>query len=179
MALRALHLDFANADAAAAGRSGLGLVLLVAGAAGAIAVGVLANSLETEKGELEARLATAERAARRTEPARDAEANRAIADELSRANTVLGQIGVPWEDLFSELEAAGNEEIALVAVQPDNAGRQVRIGGEAKSFAALVEYVKRLEARSALAEVVLASHEMKNANQSIAFTVSARWVRPS
>ena len=62
-------------------------------------------------------------------------------------------------------------------VQPDNAGRQVRIGGEAKNFAALVAYVKRLEARSALAEVYLSNHELKNAG--VGFVINARWVRPS
>ena len=178
MALRPLTLDFATPPAR---RGLLGVVVLAAGVAVAAAVGAQLSAIEGERSALEARRASAEKSARRSGPAvaRDAQSEKASADELARVSGVLDRIGVPWDAFFSELEAAANDEVALVNVQPDTAGRQVRIGGEAKNFAALVAYVKRLEARDALADVHLASHELKGAGQSVGFVINARWVRPS
>jgi len=53
-------------------------------------------------------------------------------------------MNVPWDSLFRELEGAADESVALLAIQPDPASRQVRIAGEARRLDAVLNYIERL-----------------------------------
>jgi len=101
--------------------------------------------------------------------------------EIQRANAILGQMTVPWDDLFRDLESAAGDEVALLSVQPDAASRQVRIGGEAKHAAAMFAYIARLEEHPSLARVFLFTHELKPAGGQlpVAFMLVADWVAGS
>jgi hypothetical protein len=84
---------------------------------------------------------------------------------------------LPWDRLFRELEVAASREVALLAVQPDVASRQVRISGEAVSFKAMLEYSRRLEQTDMLGEVVLLGHEVRSQDpqRPVTFSLSAGW----
>jgi hypothetical protein len=104
---------------------------------------------------------------------------RALADEIRDANTVIERMNVPWDSLFRELEGAADESVALLAIQPDPASRQVRIAGEARKLDAVLNYVERLEARDSLSNVFLLGHETRDAPpRPVAFTLTAQWTGP-
>jgi Tfp pilus assembly protein PilN len=111
---------------------------------------------------------------RMTESPRDA---RETQQEVRIANQVVQQMTLPWDRLFKELEASASKEIALLAVQPDVAGRQVRISGEAKTFKAMLDYSRRLEQSDMLGEVILLGHEVRaqDPQRPVAFSLSAGW----
>lgn len=173
---RRLHLDFLRPYPR---RTLLGAGLLVAGLATTTAVILEYRSAAAEASRLEASVADARRMARRELPrlretGLDA---RALAEEVRNANVVLAQLTVPWDALFREIEQAGGEGVALLAIQPDAANGAVRIGGEARRFEDVLAYIGRLETRDALANVFLVSHELRQGGprRPVAFTLVAQW----
>jgi Tfp pilus assembly protein PilN len=174
---RRLHLDFARPRPP---RVWLGASLAVAGALAAAATLVQYHALAGEAARLEARIADAQRMARRDLPRlRQVGLDpRALAEEVRAANAVLAQLTIPWGALFREIEAAGSEDIALLSIQPDARARALRIAGEGRRFEDVLAYVARLESRPALADVFLASHELRDggADRPVAFALAARWV---
>jgi Tfp pilus assembly protein PilN len=102
---------------------------------------------------------------------------REMQQEVRIANQVVQQMTLPWDRLFRELEASASKEIALLAVQPDVAGRQVRISGEARTFKDMLEYSRRLEQSEMLGDVILLGHEVRSQDpqRPVAFSLSAGW----
>ena len=173
--MQRMHLDFLQPHAR---RHGLGVLLLLAGAAAAVVALVHQQQAAQETTRLEERVADARRMARRAMPPLDARVarGRALADEIRAANAVIERMNVPWDALFRELEAARDEGVALLAIQPDAASGQVRIAGEARKLDAVFGYVARLEAREGLQKVYLVGHEVRDAPpRPVAFSVSAEW----
>jgi Tfp pilus assembly protein PilN len=103
--------------------------------------------------------------------------SKAPPEELRRANVVLEQMTVPWGVLFSELEATTDKDLALLAIQPDVASRQVRITGVATSLTAVTQFITRLEAQPHLTSVYLVEHALSAAGPSrpVTFSVVASW----
>lgn len=103
--------------------------------------------------------------------------SKAPPEEIKRANVVLEQMTVPWGVLFSELEATADNELALLAIQPDVASRQVRVTGVATSLAAVTRFVTRLEAQPHLTGVYLVEHALSAASprRPVTFSVVASW----
>lgn len=98
-------------------------------------------------------------------------------EEIKRANVVLEQMTLPWGVLFAELEATSDNELALLAIQPDVGSRQVRISGVATSLTAVTRFVSRLEAQPHLTGVYLAEHALSAASprRPVTFSVVASW----
>lgn len=171
--MRRMHLDFVQPHAR---RIWLGVVLLLVGAAATF--GLLAHHYAQlrETALLDERIADARRATRREMPRLRVADGRALAQEVRAANAVIAHINVPWEALFGELEAATDENVALLAIQPDPATGQVRIAGEARKLESVLGYILKLQARDGLANVLLLGHEVKETPQRpVAFTLSAEW----
>jgi Tfp pilus assembly protein PilN len=172
-----LHLDFVRPRAP---RTWLGAGLLAAGAFAAVATFVEYRALADEATRLDARIADTQRMARRELPRlRQASLDpKAVAEEVRNANAVLAQLTIPWDALFREIEAAGDRSIALLSIQPDAGTRALRITGEARRFEDVLAYIGRLEGRPALANVFLASHELRQggAHRPVAFTLVGQWV---
>jgi hypothetical protein len=83
---------------------------------------------------------------------------KALADEVRNANAVLAQLD-PWDALFSEIEAAGDRTIALSrSARRGNARPPHHRRGALRDVLA---YVGRLEQRPGIANVFLASHELR------------------
>ena len=172
-----LHLDFVRPRAP---RTWLGAGLLAAGAFAAVATLAEYRALAGEAERLEARIADTQRMARRELPRlrQTALDPKALADEVRNANAVLAQLTIPWDGLFREIEAAGDRTIALLSIQPDAGTRALRITGEARRFEDVLAYVGRLEQRPGIANVFLASHELRQggAQRPVAFALVAQWL---
>ncbi len=175
--MRALQLDFLHP---AGPRLQVGLALLALGVA---AVGFVAwryYALSGDVERVEARLEDVRRLARRDLPRMRLPAGDAklLAQEVTRANAVLASLTLPWDAMFGELESAASANVALLGIQPDGAGRQVRLAGEARRFEDLLAYIARLEATPGFANVFLSGHELKPGpgGQVVAFTLAAEWV---
>lgn len=96
---------------------------------------------------------------------------------MREAVSVLGQLTLPWSPLFTAIEQAHMETVALLAVQPDAQRRSVTIIGEAKSYDDVLAYVTRLRDPAGLKSVHLVGNEVREdqPQRPIAFTVSADW----
>jgi len=123
------------------------------------------------------------RMARRVAPelAASAPAPAELQQELRAANAILQQLALPWEELFHELEASAGSNVALLSVEPDPQGRQVKISGEAKDLQALFGYMRRLGRSGVLAHVYLAGHAVKDQDpqRPVTFTLAADWTGAS
>jgi Tfp pilus assembly protein PilN len=95
--------------------------------------------------------------------------------EVKQANQVVRQLGLPWNALFNAVESSGGKEIALLSLEPDLQKGVVTIGGEAKDFDALLNYVKELSARELFASVMLQNHQIQRdiAEKPVRFSLIA------
>lgn len=175
MAMSALRLDYQHNRASPWG----GAILLV------LALGVLLMSGAWYR-ELDSQAAGWEaQAARLAGPAQgqapdarsDGRAAENLAFEVKQANEVLRQLSLPWEGLFQAVELSGGKEVALLALEPDSANRSVKISGEAKDMAALLDYIKRLEQRDVFGTVYLQSHQVQqqDPDKPVRFALLAAW----
>jgi hypothetical protein len=175
--MRALRLDFLQLDAP---RARLGMALLIAGVAGDALAGWRHQTVAAELASLDSRLADVKQLARRELPRVGGTTGdpKIVGQEVARANAVLASLTVPWDALFGELEAAATDHIALLAIQPDGSGKQVRIGGEARRFEDLLTYIARLEDTAGFANVFLTAHELKTGgkDRAVTFALIADWV---
>ena len=103
-------------------------------------------------------------------------ARSASPEEIALARETLQRLSTPWDKLFGALESAADEQVALLAIQPDPRAGTVVISGDSKDYLAALTYVLNLSRADALSHVQLAKHEMKNDPQkTVAFSVSAQW----
>ena len=80
-----------------------------------------------------------------------------------------------WESLLVSLEAAGNESVTLLALEPG--ARDISISGEASDLGAALDYVKRLQNAAVFADAHLVKHELikENPYRPVRFTLLAGW----
>lgn len=172
-----IGLDFVRPSG---GVARIAAVLLVAGVLSALAVLEEQRGASREARDREARLEEMRNMSRRTMPAIEAEEadTPEVRDQVKKANAVLAQMNVPWGELFAAVEMAQDDNVGLLAVQPDARARSVTIGGEARTLQALFAYMTRLERNERLRDVVLTSHEVKikDPGQPVDFVLTARWV---
>lgn len=162
----AVELDFVAGPRAAR----IGRVLLIAGAAAAVAAVVdLADGWQRREDQGNAvAAAIASRAARNARPADPA---------LVRAAAVLShELRLPWGQLLSDLESAQSRDVAVLVVEPVAAQKLVRITGDARNSEAMLDYVAEIGKRS-LGDVVLTSHQVQAQapGAPVRFQLQARW----
>ena len=104
-----------------------------------------------------------------------------IRKEISKANTILDQINLPWESLFDSVEHAATEDIALLSLQPNVSSRALRISGEAKNMSELLDFVEALEREPIFENVHLLNYKIKqdNPHRPIIFLLTAVWISAS
>ena len=158
-----------------------GIFLLVAGAAVVAQLAVQSGDLRSRIQEAEQKLTRLEKEGQRRlqqagQPTQAAD-SAAMQLEVSQANEILHQLSRPWNGLFKAIESSNEKEIALLSVQPDMQRRVLRLGGEAKSFDALLAYVGRLEKNEGLSKVFVTQHEIRNQDpeKPVRFTLVASW----
>lgn len=171
-----MELDFARAQSQSRGV-----------ALGVIAVSALLLCLviwQSEKSEgrvalLEAELATmgASREAAGTRAAPTTVNGVELDERMVKANRVIRQFSTPWDDVFSGIEKAGGEHVALLSLESDPANAQVHIGAEARNFKKMLEYLERLRKDGRLSPAILQSHQVMvdDPSKPIRFTFTASW----
>jgi hypothetical protein len=173
----AIGLDFVRS---AARTSRLAPMVLLIGAAAALLVGEGHRLAASEVRVRQERLDELQRMSRRSQPAMEGKETDTplMRDQIKRANAVLAQLNVPWGELFTAVESAQNENVAVLGVQPDPRDRVITLGGVARDLDSVLGYMSRLERTHRLVDVVLASHEVKvkEPGQPVAFELVARWV---
>jgi hypothetical protein len=144
-----------------------GRILLAAAAFIAADVGVSYRSAQEVLAENQARVA---QRAPKVSPVHTS------AQEVAAVRDTVERLGLPWNELFTALEAAANERIALAGIEPDPKKGTVTISGEGKDYLAALSYVFNLS-RSGFEGVQLVRHEHKgnDANGAVSFAVSAAW----
>ena len=98
-------------------------------------------------------------------------------EELALARDTVERLGLPWTKLFAALEAAANDQVALLAIEPDTKNGTVKITGDSKDYLAALGYVLNLSQADALSNVQLVRHEVKqnDPQRPVAFSISAAW----
>ena len=172
-----------------------GMALLLFGVASVAVTGLYYRNLASEAGLLQARVgahagdvapAGAPDLRRPRGSGRDAATDgsvdqRQLRQEIDRANTLLRQMSVPWEGLFSVLERASIRGVRLTAVHPDASTRQLRLEGESGSVSLALSLVEQLDASSLLEDVHLTGHERLDDGEgaTVRFLIAARWKDPA
>jgi hypothetical protein len=99
------------------------------------------------------------------------------AEELAAARETVDRLGLPWARLFTALEAAASEQVALLAIEPDTKSGTVKISGDSKDYLAALAYVLNLSQADALSQVQLVRHELKqnDPQRPVSFSIQAAW----
>jgi Tfp pilus assembly protein PilN len=131
------------------------------------------------------RIDAADAAQRRLQPAFAAQARRqpttplvAVAEDQAVAvNAAVGQLNLPWHDVFDALESATSPNVALLALEPDARHHVVHIEAEVGSTDEMLRYVEQLKQQAFLVSVFLTRHEVNanDPNQPLRFQVEAHW----
>ena len=169
--MRRLRLDFLYPAGAP---WPVGAMLLGFGLLAALLTGWKFEQLSSAQVQLQAQIGDTQRLLRREMPRVHTD-NTQLAEQVARANLILSALTVPWDAMFSELEGVANENVALLAIQPDGGGKHVQLSGEARRFEDLMAYVKRLEQSVGFANVFLSRHEVRREG-GIIFTLGADWI---
>ena len=98
-------------------------------------------------------------------------------EEIALARDTVERLGLPWTKLFAALESAANDQVALLAIEPDTKTGTVKISGDSKDYLAALGYVLNLSQAEALSNVQLVRHEVKqnDPQRPVAFSISAAW----
>lgn len=97
--------------------------------------------------------------------------------DLAHAQVILNKLNMPWDKLFTVLEKATDDDVALASLKPDPGRGLVRIGGEARNLYAMLTYAKRLQDAKYFSEVSLVGHEIdpKGGDKPVHFQLQAKW----
>jgi hypothetical protein len=167
--MRSLQFDFQRKPAPSAA----GWLLLVAGLAALAGVGHEHSKLDGQ------RAAQASRLAHLHAPGGAASLTGNEPDDASVviARKLLDGAKLPWDTLFSALEAAEGKDVALIAIAPDAQRRQVKIHAEARNLDAMLAFQRQLQRNPALAQVALLDHTvMKDVPFTpVRFHLVAQW----
>lgn len=160
----------------------LSIVLLLVGGLLAADVWYEYSALRDQLETAESRLQQAERRAERLDAGRrdSRPENVFTADESKALRQAIAAIRIDWEGLYHSIDQAVSEDVSLLAIRPNAAGKTVQISGEARDMAAALAFVEALR-RAPLAQVVLLSHQVKqnDPQHPIIFEIAATWLTGS
>jgi Tfp pilus assembly protein PilN len=94
--------------------------------------------------------------------------------QMESASLAIEQLSFPWDKLFHALESSTNEDVVLLAVQPNVTSGSISLNAEARDWDAMLDYIRRLEANSFFSNVQLLNHQVQHDDpqQSVRFTLS-------
>lgn len=168
--LRPLRMDFAERDGGAAlGR----IVLLLAGAAAMTLATTAFQDIQARTAQLESEFGRINKPA---VTARAAGTHRPD-EAVRRANVVARELARRWDKVFAAIEAAGDPEVGLLAVEPDAHKGVVRITAQSRSKQAMLRYLTRLQDKEPLQRMLLEQHQVRTdePEQPVRFVVSGEW----
>lgn len=99
--------------------------------------------------------------------------------QQARAESVMRRLGLPWAPLLQAIEAASGGDVALLQMQPRADEHSVQLTAEARDPAAMLDYLRRLDASPLLSEVRLVRHRVRDDDPShpVRFDVRASFGR--
>jgi Tfp pilus assembly protein PilN len=171
--MRRLTLDYKRETNA----RGAGYALLLLGCGIMV---FMANHYRSVTHELESRRASMQRA--QIEPRRattvDTRAAKDLEARMKAAHAVMDQLSIPWDGLFKALESVDEMDVALLAVSPDAAKKQIKLSGEAKTLAAMLAYHRNLAQSPVFSQISLTNHDVvqQDPQQPVRFSATATWV---
>lgn len=174
--MRHLSLDYLRDDQT---QHRVGMIMIALAMAVVVVMGIYYRSLTVQSARLQESVAKAEQKLHlgHTGMMTSAlDAQQAVV-EIKDANEVIMQMSLPWNELFSALEEANSNNIALLGIEPDARNRLVRVSGEAKNSEALFAYLRSLQAIKSMSGVYLKSQQVQERNREkpIRFTLDASW----
>jgi hypothetical protein len=97
--------------------------------------------------------------------------------DVQRANLIIDQLTVPWDELFDAVEAADARGLAVLSMTPNARERSLRLAGEARSMTDLLAYVSRVAEQPLLGQVHLQGYNTvaREGVTVVAFTLAATW----
>lgn len=100
-----------------------------------------------------------------------------LAEIIKFSNRAIHQLNLPWDVLFTQLEAAKSDGVALLGIEPNAKSNAIKVEGEAKDYAAMIKYVRSLSEQGVLQGVYLTEHKMddQNPDKPVRFTLEASW----
>ncbi len=103
-----------------------------------------------------------------------------VEQAIRSASALVRSLRVPWEELFTAIENAQHESVAVLSIEPDVTSSTVRIVAEAKDEEAMVEYADLMQFAPGLTDVMLSNHQVQqqNPNKPVKFTLTANWIQP-
>jgi hypothetical protein len=173
-ALPPLNLDLYAARPAA---SRAAWVLLALAVAFVTDLGVSYHGARQDTATAETHLATLERGRDGTGASRRRPRAQPSPEEIRQGRETYMQLTTPWNDLFRTLEGAAPDNVLLLAIEPDPRAGTVLVSGAGKDYAAVLDYVARLQREKLLTRVHLVRHEIRqdDPQRAAAFSVSASW----
>lgn len=156
-----------------------GWLLLLAGAALLIEMGISYDRLQHERAAINLEVQTSKL---NLDISNKEPADRQFSDkDFETARQIIGRLSTPWDAFFTGLESVSTENVAILSIQPDIQTGLLRIEGEAKDYAAVLTLVAQLRMIKPFSEVFLLHHEIKrdDPQHPVGFTLSMRWIKPS
>jgi Tfp pilus assembly protein PilN len=175
--MRALQLDYRDNHGL---RNMLGYLLLALVLALALAIGWYFSGLRQQTSQVQASLDDIDSRVHTKSSASDNSAMppQKLAEVIKFSNRTIHQLNLPWSVLFSQLEKAKTEGVALLSVEPNANSTAIKVVGEAKTYESMLKYVRSLSAQGVLQGVYLMDHKMdeQNPDQPIRFSLEASWL---
>jgi Tfp pilus assembly protein PilN len=169
-----LHIDFSQRRARTATS---GMILLCAAAVLLLASGVRLCQAYGENDRAQAALEALRQQTLATRHVTKAPPAPAVKLAEKQSQSILRELTVPWQDLFSIVEDYPDHDVALIGIDQNPAQSQIRITAEAKDFDAMIAYLKYLQASLLLREAVLNDHliETNVPGKPVRFQITAVW----
>lgn len=84
-----------------------------------------------------------------------------VREEYAKLFRAHRELALGWGRIFAAVEQAVRPEVAILSIQPETDSSQVRIAGEAKTYADILKFVEALGEEGTFVTVTLMSHQVK------------------
>jgi hypothetical protein len=97
--------------------------------------------------------------------------------QINAINGAIGQLNLPWTELFQAFEAAKPDTVALISLEPDGRKRTLVVQAETQSPDQMIAFAERLKRLPMIEEAFLIKHEIRDQdpNRPYRFTLELRW----
>ncbi|MYM90384.1 hypothetical protein GTP91_24830 [Rugamonas sp. FT82W] len=101
--------------------------------------------------------------------------------QIGAAQGVIRRLNLPWDDLFSTLEASIGDDVVLIDVEPDPEAHTIVITAEARTPQAMLDYGQNLAGSALLTNAFIQSHQVlvQAPQKPLRFTIAAQWLIPT
>ncbi len=96
---------------------------------------------------------------------------------ISFFNDAIDRKGTAWLNLLDQIESVTPDGISLAALTPGKKNGELKLDGRARSFAAVRQYVEKLEGSKSFSDVLLLSHQEMPVGESgrgVQFSISCK-----